>query len=122
MGDLNNIQDEVMAEMLGDLADVSYQFTGERKEPIEPYDPDNPNQYNNVNYNGDGIFGLSFTQSDTQIFQIEQNDQKAIVFVRSSNNTPKVEDKITYNGMWFKIIQLNIIPASNGLVMQLRRV
>lgn len=122
MGDLNNIQDEIMAEMLGDLADVSYQFTGERKETIEPYDPDNPDQYNTVNYGGDGIFGLSFTQSDTQIFQIEQNDQKAIVFVRSSNNTPKVEDKITYNGMWFKIIQLNIIPADNGWVMQLRRV
>lgn len=122
MGDLNNIQDEIMAEMLGDLADVSYPFTGERKEPIEPYDPDNPDQYNTVNYSGDGIFGLSFTQSDTQIFQIEQNDQKAIVFVRSSNNTPKVEDKITYNGLWFKIIQLLNIPADNGWVMQLRRV
>lgn len=122
MGDLNNIQDEIMAEMLGDLADVSYPFTGERKEPIEPYDPDNPDQHNTVNYGGEGIFGLSFTQSDTQIFQIEQNDQKAIVFVRSSTNTPKVEDKITYNGMWFNIIQLLNIPADNGWVMQLRRV
>lgn len=122
MGDLNNIQDEIIAEMLGDLSDVSYPFIGERKEPIEPYDPDNPDQYNTVNYEGKGIFGLSFTQSDTQIFQIEQNDQKAIAFKRYTTNTPKSNDRIFYDGTWFDVIHLDIIPASNGWVMQLRKV
>ena len=31
MGDLNNIQDEIFAEMSGDLADVSFPYTGTRE-------------------------------------------------------------------------------------------
>lgn len=122
MGDLNNIQDDIYAEMDGDLADVAYPFTGERKEPIEPFDPDNPDQFNTVTYEGKGIFGLSFNKDDSLIYQIEQNDQKAIAFMKYTNNVPEVEDNIVYDGVSYKIIKLNVIPASNGWVMQLRRV
>ena len=122
MGDLNNIQDDIYAEMDGDLADVAYPFTGERKEPIEPFDPDNPDQFNTVTYEGKGIFGLAFNKDDSLIYQIEQNDQKAIVFMKYTNNVPEVEDNIVYDGVSYRIIKLNVLPASNGWVMQLRRV
>lgn len=122
MGDLNNIQDDIYAEMDGDLADVTYPFTGERQEANQPYDPDNPDLSVAVSYSGKGIFGLSFTESDTKVFQIEQNDQKAIAFKRYTTNTPKPDDRIFYDGTWFDVIHLDIIPASNGWVMQLRRV
>ena len=42
MGDLNNIQNEIALEMLGDLADVSYAFTGTGiRSNNAPYDPAN---------------------------------------------------------------------------------
>lgn len=122
MADLNNIQDEIMAEMAGDLADVAYPFTGERKEPIEPFDPDNPDQFNTVTYKGKGIFGLSFNKDDSLIYQIEQNDQKAIAFMRYTTDKPKIEDDITYRDGTFKIINMVIMPADNGWTLQLRKV
>lgn len=122
MGDLNNIQDEIMAEMLGDLADVSFSFTGVNKAPAEPYDPDNPEAMTVVNYSGTGIFGLAFNQRDSEIFQIQMNDQKAIIFMRSSNRVAEIGDDITYRDGVFKVIDINRIPADNGTVLQLRKV
>lgn len=122
MGDLNNIQDEIYAEMLGDLADVSFEFTGKRLEPIEPYDPDNPDQFTEVNYSGKGIFGLSFNEKDSESFQIQVNDMKAIAFMRYTTDKPKIEDNITYRDGTFKIINMVYIPADNGFTLQLRRV
>ena len=122
MGDLNNIQDEIMAEMLGDLADVTFPFTGVNKTPPTEYDPDNPEAMTVVNYSGTGIFGLAFNQRDSEIFQIEMNDQKAIIFMRSSNRVAEIGDDITYRDGTFKVIDILFIPADNGIVVQLRKV
>lgn len=117
MGDLNNIQNEIALEMLGDLADVSYAFTGSRV-ATGAYDPENPTSGTTETYSGTGIFGLSFTKEDSQIFQIEQNDQKAIIMKVNSSGTPQVGDMM--NG--FKIIHVVEIPADNGWTLQLRKV
>lgn len=121
MGDLNNIQNEIAAEMLGDLADVSYSFTASRFTPAN-YDPENQSSGTTTSYSGTGIFGLKFTKEDSEVFQIEQSDQKAIIMKVNSSDTPKIQDNIAYNGMSYKIIHLNNIPADNGWVLQLRRV
>ena len=122
MGDLNSIQNEIAAEMLGDLADVSYPFTASRFQAISSYDPENPNAGTTVTYAGTGIFGLKFTKEDSAIFQIEQSDQKAIIMKVNSSDTPQVQDDIVYSGTSYKIIYVSILPADNGWVLQLRRV
>ena len=122
MGDLNNIQDDIYAEMLGDLADVSHDFTGYRESPVEPYNPRDPEAVEITEYSGSGIFGLSFNKEDSDLFQIEKNDQKAILFKRYTTNTPKIDDEITYIGITYKIINISVIPADNGWVLQLRKV
>ena len=122
MGDLNNIQNEIAAEMLGDLADVSYAFTASRQAQSANYDPENPTAGTTVAYAGTGIFGLNFTKEDSEIFQIEQSDQKAIIMKVNSSETPMIQDDITYSDTTYKIIHLNNIPADNGWVLQLRRV
>ena len=122
MGDLNNIQNEIAAEMLGDLADVSYSFTASRQVQSANYDPENPNAGTITSYNGTGIFGLNFNKQDSEVFQIEQNDQKAIIMKVNSSDTPQIQDSIVYGGTSYKIIHLNNIPADNGWVLQLRRV
>ena len=122
MGDLNNIQDEIYAEMSGDLADVSFDFTGKRLESIKPYDPDNPENMNEVNYSGKGIFGLTFNEKDSESFQIQVNDMKAIAFMRYTTDKPQIEDDITYRDGTFKIVNIVFLPADNGYTLQLRRV
>lgn len=122
MGDLNNIQNEIAAEMLGDLADVSYPFTASRFQAISSYDPENPNVGTTVTYVGTGIFGLKFSKEDSAIFQIEQSDQKAILMKVNSTGTPENGDNIVYGGTSYKIIYVSIFPADNGWVLQLRRV
>ena len=117
MGDLNNIQNDIALEMLGDLADVSYAFTGSRL-VTGAYDPEDPTSGTTETYSGTGIFGLKFTKEDSQIFQIEQNDQKAIIMKVNSSGTPQVGDMM--NG--FKIIHVLEIPADNGWTLQLRKV
>lgn len=121
MGDLNNIQNEIAAEMLGDLADVSYAFTASRTVQ-GVYDPENPTTGTTATYTGTGIFGLNFTKEDSAIFQIEQSDQKAIIMKVNSSDTPQIQDDIVYDGTSYKIIHLNNIPADNGWILQLRRV
>ena len=121
MGDLNNIQNEIAAEMLGGLADVSYAFTASRTVQ-GVYDPENPSAGTTATYSGTGIFGLNFNKQDSDIFQIEQNDQKAIIMKVNSSDTPQIQDSIVYGGTSYKIIHLNSIPADNGWVLQLRRV
>lgn len=122
MGDLNNIQNEIAAEMLGDLADVSYSFTASRRVQSSNYDPENPNAGTTVTYAGNGIFGLKFSKEDSAIFQIEQSDQKAILMKVNSTGTPENGDNIAYSGTSYKIIYVYILPADNGWVLQLRRV
>ena len=124
MGDLNNIQDDIYAEMLGDLADVSFPFIASRFIPAsqDDYDPDSPSDGTTFEYSGEGIFGLSFNIKDSEIFQIEENDQKTILFKRYSTSEPKIQDSITYIGNTYKIINISVIPADNGWVLQLRRV
>ncbi len=119
MADLNNIQDEIMAEMAGDLIDVSFPFTATRT-INGTYDPDDPPPSNTLSYSGTGIFGLSFTQRDLEVFQVESNDMKAIIFQRSSTNTPQIDDTITWRGTDYKVINIVVIPADNGVVCQLR--
>ena len=67
MGDLNNIQNEIAQEMLGDLADVSYPFTGTgMRSNNAPYDPDAPLAgQDTLTYTGTLIGGLSFNQRDS---------------------------------------------------------
>lgn len=121
MADLNNIQDEIMAEMAGDLIDVSFPFTAIRVlKDGGNYDPDGPPPNNTLSYSGTGIFGLSFTQRDLEVFQVESNDMKAIIFQRSATNTPQIDDKITWRGTDYKVINIAVIPADNGVVCQLR--
>ena len=79
MADLNNIQDEIMAEMAGDLIDVSFPFTATRTVQ-GAYDPDAPQSNTTLSYEGTGIFGLAFTQRDLEIFQVESNDMKGMFF------------------------------------------
>lgn len=119
MADLNNIQDEIMAEMAGDLIDVSFPFTATRTVQ-GAYDPDAPQSNTTLAYSGMGIFGLSFTQRDLDIFQVESNDMKAIIFKRSASNTPQIDDTITWRGTDYKVINIAVIPADNGVVCQLR--
>ena len=122
MGNLNNIQNEIAAEMLGDLADVSYAFTASRQAQSANYDPENPTAGTTATYSGIGIFGLNFTKEDSEVFQIEQNDQKAIIMKVNSSETPMIQDDITHSDTTYKIIHLNNIPADNGWGLQLRRV
>ena len=122
MGKLNNIQDKVYSKMLTTLSDVSYEFTAKRETPKEPYDPRNPEAVNTTEYSGKGIFGLSFSIKDSELFPIQEKDQKAILFQRYCTNTPDIEDEITYSSLAYKVINISVIPADNGWVLQLRRV
>lgn len=123
MGDLNNIQDEIVAEMSGDLADVSFPYSCESRSDV-PFDPENPRPSTNI-YNWQGIFGLSFTIKDTENFKIEAQDQKGIVFMRHHDavipQEPKIDDVITVRGSRFIVIDFVKIPADNGWTLQLRR-
>ena len=119
MADLNNIQDEIIAEMSGDLIDVSFPFTATRIVQ-GAYDPDAPQSNTTLSYSGIGIFGLSFTQRDLDVFQVESNDMKAIIFQRSATNAPQIDDTITWRGTDYKVINIAVIPADNGVVCQLR--
>lgn len=119
MADLNNIQDEIMAEMVGDLIDISFPFTATRT-INGTYDPDAPQPNTTLSYEGAGIFGLSFTQRDLDIFQVESNDMKAIIFQRSAEQIPQIDDTITWRGTPYKVINIAVIPADNGWVLQLR--
>ena len=117
MGDLNNIQDEIYAEMQGDLADVSRRFTAKR-EVMPEFDPSLPYVPSEVTYGGEGIFGLSFTKEDSQLFNIEQGDQKAILFKRYSEQEPLLNDEID----GWRVVHIVVIPAGNGWALQLRKV
>ena len=122
MGDLNNIQNEIAAEMLGDLADVSYPFTGTgiRSNDV-PYDPDDPLAgQDTLTYTGTIIGDLSFNQRDLAIFQIQANDQKAILMKVNSTGTPETGDKISFNGAEMEVIALVKLSADNGWTLQLR--
>lgn len=122
MGDLNNIQNEIAAEMLGDLADVSYPFTGTGvRSNNAPYDPDAPlTGQDMLTYTGTLIGGLSFNQRDLAIFQIQANDQKAILMKVNSTGVPETGDKFSFNGAEMEVIALLTIPADNGWTLQLR--
>ena len=122
MGDLNNIQNEIAIEMLGDLADVSYQFTGTWiRSNNAPYDPDAPLAgQDTLTYTGTLIGGMSFNQRDLAIFQIQANDQKAILMKVNSTGTPETGDKVSFNGLEMEIIALVNIPSDNGWTLQLR--
>ena len=122
MGDLNNIQNDIALEMLGDLADVSYAFTGTgMRSNNAPYDPDDPLAgQDTLTYTGTLIGGLSFNQRDLAIFQIQANDQKAILMKVNSTGTPETGDKFSFNGLEMEIIALLTIPADNGWTLQLR--
>lgn len=119
MADLNNIQDEIMAEMAGDLIDVSFPFTATRTVQ-GAYDPDAPQSNTTLSYEGTGIFGLAFTQRDLDIFQVESNDMKGMFFQRSVERLPQIDDTITWRGTPYKVINISVIPADNGVVCQLR--
>lgn len=118
MADLNNIQDEIMAEMAGDLVDVSFPFTAKRT-VHGAYNPDAPSS-TTLTYSGTGIFGLSFTQRDLDVFHVESNDMKGMFFQRSVEQLPKIDDTITWRGTDYKVINIAVIPADNGVVCQLR--
>lgn len=126
MGKLNNIQDKINAKMqIGKaLADVAYTYTGER-EVRGVFDSENPEPTGTQTYSWTGIFGLQFTKIDTETFQIEQQDQKAIVFMRNGELTipyePQIDEVITVMGSSFRIIDMLRIPAENGWVLQLRK-
>lgn len=125
MGDLNNIQDEINAEMQGgDLADVTFTYTVER-EARGVFDPENPEPSSTETYSWTGIFGLQFTKIDTETFNIEQQDQKGLVFMRNGELTipyePKIDEVITVMGGSFRIVDMLQIPAENGWVLQLRK-
>lgn len=121
MGDLNKIQYEISEAMLEDLADVTYQFTA-TKAIVGNYDPENPTNVTVIAYSGTGIFGLKFTKDDSQIFQIEQNDQKAVIVKVNSYDQIDVGDDVVYSGVSYKVINLVVLPADNGWVLQLRKV
>ena len=125
MGELNNIQDEIFAEMSGDLADVSFPYTGTREVRNPVFDPENPEPTGSIEYNWSGIFGLSFTIKDTEVFQIEAKDQKGIVFMRNGALNipyePQIQEVITVNGENFVIVDMVKIPAGNGYVLQMRK-
>lgn len=122
MGDLNNIQNDIALEMFGDLADVSYPFTGTGVRANDaPYDPDAPLAgQDTLTYTGTLIGGLSFNQRDLAIFQIQANDQKAILMKVNSTGTPETGDKVAFNGAEMEVIALLTIPADNGWTLQLR--
>ena len=125
MGDLNNIQDEINAEMQGgDLADVTFTYTGER-EVRGTFDPENPEPSSTETYSWTGIFGLSFTKIDTEIFKIEQQDQKAIIFMRNGSELipfePRIDEVVTVRGQDFIIVDMVRIPADNGWALQMRK-
>ena len=125
MGDLNKIQDEIFAEMSGDLADVSFPYTGKREIRNPVFDPENPEPTGSTTYTWSGIFGLSFTIKDTEVFQIEAKDQKGIVFMRNGALNipyePEIQEVITVNGENFTIVDMVKIPAGSGFVLQMRK-
>ena len=128
MGELNNIQDEINAEMSGDLVDVSFSYVGNREDDSE-FDPENPRP-TTTPYEWKGIFGLQFTVRDTETFKIEQNDQKGIVFMRDGELdipfAPELQEVIVVT--WkdettdsFVVIDKLILPANNGWTLQMRK-
>ena len=121
MGKLNEIQDKVIKAMSNPskLGDVSFPFTATRT-INGTYDPDAPQSNTTLSYSGTGIFGLAFTQRDLDIFQVESNDMKAIIFQRSATNTPQIDDTITWRATAYKVVNISVIPADNGMVCQLR--
>lgn len=123
MGELNNIQDEINAEMYGDLADVTFPYIGNREDD-SVFDPENPRP-TVTTYEWKGIFGLQFTVRDTETFKIEQNDQKGIVFMRDGSKNipfaPELQEVIKVRGESFIVIDMVKIPADNGFVLQLRK-
>lgn len=124
MGDLNNIQDEIYAEMSGDLADVSFPYIGTRK--IQgTFNPENPTSGTTQTYTWLGIFGLSFTVRDTETFKIEAQDQKGIVFMRNGSEQipfePRIDEVVTVRGQDFIVIDMVKIPADNGWTLQIRK-
>ena len=121
MGDLNNIQYEISEAMLEDLADVTYPFTA-TKAIVGSYDPENPTNVTVQAYSGTGIFGLNFNKQDSEIFQIEQNDQKSIIVKANSSGVPENNDDIIYDGASYRVIHVLVLPADNGWVLQLRMV
>ena len=123
MGDLNNIQDEINAEMKGVLSDVTFPYTGNREDDSD-FDPENPRP-TTTPYEWKGIFGLQFTVRDTETFKIEQNDQKGIVFMRDGDLNipfaPELQEVIVVRGESFIIIDMVKIPADNGWTLQMRK-
>lgn len=125
MGKLNNIQNKIAKAQESKLADISFPFTGKGQHGNSntEWDPDNPDASLETEYASTGtggMFGLSFTQRDTEIFKLEQNDQKAIIMACNCPTKPENGDVITYTGGSFLVIDQVIIPAGNGWILQLR--
>lgn len=121
MGKLNDIQLKISKALGNQLSDVRFDFTakGERGDSNGSWDPDNPS-LPATTYSGTGAFGLGFTQKDTDIFQIQENDQKAIVLMCDTDGVPMIGDVVSWRDGDYSVIDLNVIPADNGWVLQLR--
>lgn len=121
MGKLNQVQDRIFSKMSPDkpLGDVSFPFNGQNVTSVK-YNANNPTGQIETQYTGKGIFGLSFNVTDSNNFQIELNDQKAILFERYTTLKPSNQDTIVYDDWVYIIVEHKVIPAGNGWVLQLR--
>lgn len=120
------IQSEILTELLAamkvELTDVTYTFTaiGKRGSTTGSYNPITGEAgQTTASYSGELIGGLNFLIRDLEVFAIEKGDQKAILPIGDTD--PMIDDKVTFDGNTFKIIDLKKLPANIGHVLQLRR-
>lgn len=119
MGIRDKVRSKIGAAMLGKLADVSYAFTAIRTVK-GTWNPNGDTPSTELDYSGSLIGGLSFTDKDSPIFQIQELDQKAILMSDKTDQVPEIGDMVVFDLGLFRVENLSIIPAGIGWVLQLR--
>lgn len=139
MGLREDIQTDVAAAYDSDLADGVNAFTGSR-ETAGSYDPvTGTTPITVTNYSGRGVFGGYTVQElagsslvgtgETQGQHILRTDIKLDGVLQNEllnddtglPETPKVNDKVTRDGMTYSVINVSSDPAQATWTLQLRR-
>lgn len=140
MGLREDIQTDVAAAYDTDLADAVNAFTGRRETVSGEYDPITGSYPTIViNYAGRGVFGGYTVQElagssrvgtgETQGQHILRTDIKLdgvlqnelINDVTGLPETPKVDDKVTRDGVTYSVVNVAQDPAGATYTLQLRR-
>ncbi|HET8791798.1 MAG TPA: glutamate 5-kinase [Modicisalibacter sp.] len=129
MGLREDIQTDVAAAYDTDLADAVNAFTGRRETVSGEYDPVTGSYPTIVtNFSGRGVFGSYSVRevdgshiliTDVKLDGVLQNE--LINDVTGLPETPKVDDKVTRDGVTYSVINVAADPAQATYTLQLRR-